>query len=139
MNFVHLHPRATELFAVTSGRLHSEMVPEGGVVDSDGKPRVIKNDLSAGQVTVYPAGSFHTQVNPDCEPAGFAAAFNAEDYGISVIANQTLAFSDDIVAATFGKTVSGEDVDKVRDMLPGGALIVIEDCLKKCNIKKRAL
>ncbi|KAJ6164446.1 RmlC-like cupin domain-containing protein [Penicillium chermesinum] len=139
MTFLHLHPRATELFAVTSGSLYSEMVPEGGVTDANGTERMIKNTLQAGQMTIYPAGSFHTQVNPNCEAAGFAAAFNADDYGFTVVANQTLALDDEIVAASFGKTVSGEDVDSIRDSLPGGVLIMVEDCLKKCGMKKRAL
>lgn len=41
------------------------------------------------------------QVNPDCEPANFTAAFTAENSGISLVANQTFAVSDDVIAATF--------------------------------------
>lgn len=62
MAFLHLHPRASELFAVTSGRVVTEMVPEAGVVTADGKQRVIRTDLSAGMLTIFPQGSFHTQV-----------------------------------------------------------------------------
>ncbi|KAJ5359573.1 spherulin [Penicillium cataractarum] len=137
MSFVHLHPRATELFAITSGRVLSEMVPEGGVVDSEGNQRVIKAEISQGMLTIYPAGSFHTQVNPDCEPANFTAAFTSEDSGISLVADQTFAFSDDVIAATFGQSIAGEDIDKVRDAIPGDMLIKVEECLTKCGKQKR--
>ena len=93
MTFVHLHPRATEFFALTSGHVYSEMVPEGGVLDSKGNQRVIRADLGPQMMTIYPMGSFHTQVNRDCEPAGFAATFTAEDFGMSLVANQTYAMS----------------------------------------------
>lgn len=137
MSFVHLHPRATELFAITSGRVLSEMVPEAGVLDSNGKQRVIRNELSQGMLTIYPAGSFHTQVNPDCEPAHFTAAFTSEDFGISLVADQTFAFSDDVIAATFGQSIAGEDIDKVRHAIPGNVLIKVEECLSKCGKQKR--
>ncbi|KAJ5082709.1 hypothetical protein N7532_011752 [Penicillium argentinense] len=137
MSFLHLHPRATELFALTSGRVHTEMVPEGSVLDSEGKQRVIKTDLTPGMMTIFPAGSFHTQVNPDCEPAAFAAALTSEDFGFSFVANQTYALSDDVIAATFGKSVAGEDIDTVRNSIPGGLLIMVEECLSKCGKEKR--
>lgn len=137
MSFVHLHPRATELFAITSGRVLSEMVPEGGVLDSKGNQRVIRAEISQGMLTIYPAGSFHTQVNPDCEPANFTAAFTSEDSGISLVADQTFAFSDDVIAATFGQSIAGEDIDKVRHAIPGNMLIKVEECLTKCGKQKR--
>lgn len=137
MSFVHLHPRATELFAITSGRVLSEMVPEGGVLDSKGNQRVIRTEISQGMLTIYPAGSFHTQVNPDCEPANFTAAFTSEDSGVSLVADQTFAFSDDVIAATFGQSIAGEDIDKVRHAIPGNMLVKIEECLTKCGKQKR--
>lgn len=137
MTFVHLHPRATEVFAITSGRIHSEMVPEGGVVDSKGNQRVIRAEIGPGMLTIYPAGSFHTQVNPGCEAANFTAAFNSEDTGISLVADQTFSFSDDIIAATFGQSIAGEDIDKVRHAIPKDMLIMVEECLTKCGKQKR--
>lgn len=134
---MHLHPRANELFVVTSGHIHSEMVPEGGVTDSKKRQRVISNELYPGIMTIYPAGSFHTQVNPDCEAANGTAYFTAEDLGFSPVASQTFAFGDDVVAATFGQSIAGEDVEKVRDAIPEGALLQVEKCLKKCGKEKR--
>ncbi|KAJ5094469.1 hypothetical protein N7456_010330 [Penicillium angulare] len=137
MSFLHLHPRATELFALTSGHVVTDMVPEGNVTDSNGKQRVITTELYAGMMTLFPAGSFHTQVNPDCVPANFSAALTAEDFGISMVADQTFSLPDDVVAATFGQSIAGEDIDRVRDAIPGATLIRVEECLKKCNIQKR--
>ncbi|OQE24295.1 hypothetical protein PENSTE_c007G03840 [Penicillium steckii] len=137
MAFVHLHPRATELFALTSGHVLTEMVPEGNVLDADNKQRVISTELHPGMMTIFPAGSFHTQVNPDCEPASFAAALTAEDFGISMVADQTFSLTDDVIARTFGESISGEDIDRVREAIPGATLIRVEECLKKCNIEKR--
>ncbi|CAI7606345.1 unnamed protein product [Penicillium pancosmium] len=137
MSFVHLHPRATELFALTSGRVLTEMVPEGNILDSDKKQRVIRTELHPGMMTIFPAGSFHTQVNPDCEPANFTAALTAEDFGISMVADQTFSFTDDVIARTFGQSISGKDIDRVKDAIPGATLIRVEECLSKCGIQKR--
>ncbi|KAE8385884.1 RmlC-like cupin domain-containing protein [Aspergillus alliaceus] len=137
MSFLHLHPRATELFAITSGRVLSEMVPEAGVLDSEGKQRVIRAELSPGMLTIYPAGSFHTQVNPDCEPAHFAAAFTSDEFAVGLVAQQTFSLSDDVIAATFGQSIAGEDIETVRDAIPKTMAIQVEECLNKCGKQKR--
>lgn len=137
MSYLHLHPRATELFSIHSGRVLSQMVPEVGVVDSEGKQRVINAELGPGMMTIFPAGSFHTQVNPDCEPANFTAALSSEDFGIGLVASETFALSDDVVAATFGQSIAGEDIEKVRGAIPGDVVIKVEECLAKCGMKKR--
>ncbi|KAJ5785297.1 uncharacterized protein N7503_010509 [Penicillium pulvis] len=137
MVYLHLHPRATELFVLNSGRVLTQMVPEAGVLDSDGKQRVINTELGPGKMTIFPAGSFHTQVNPDCEPANFTAAFSAEDFGFGLVAQQTFSLSDDAIAATFGQSIAGEDIDKVRDAIPKDAVIKVEQCLTKCGKQKR--
>ncbi|KAJ5650416.1 uncharacterized protein N7484_004139 [Penicillium longicatenatum] len=137
MVYLHLHPRATELFVINSGRVLTQMVPEAGVLDSEGKQRVINAELGPGKMTIFPAGSFHTQVNPDCEPANFTAAFSSEDIGFGLVAEQTFSLSDDVIAATFGQSISGEDIDKVKNAIPAGSVIKVEECLSKCGIKKR--
>ncbi|KAF9882742.1 hypothetical protein FE257_005333 [Aspergillus nanangensis] len=133
MTFLHLHPRATELFALNSGHVLSEMVPETGPVDSEGNQRVIRAELGTGMMTVYPAGSFHTQVNPNCEPANFTAAFNSEEFAISLVAKQTFSLSDDVIARTFGESIAGEDIEKVRDAIPKDMVLKVEECLAKCE------
>ncbi|GFF79963.1 hypothetical protein CNMCM6936_003307 [Aspergillus lentulus] len=137
MSFLHLHPRATELFAITSGRVLSEMVPEAGVLDSENHQRVIRAELGPGMLTIFPAGSFHMQVNPDCEPANFTAAFNSDEFAVGIVAAQTFSFSDDVIARTFGETIAGEDIEKVRHAIPATMAIKVEECLAKCGKQKR--
>ncbi|OJJ01307.1 hypothetical protein ASPVEDRAFT_191103 [Aspergillus versicolor CBS 583.65] len=137
MAFLHLHPRATELFSLSSGHILSEMVPQGGVLDSNKTQRVINTELHAGMVTVYPAGSFHSQINPDCEPANFTAAFNSEEFAASLVAGQVFALPDDVVERTFGGSIAGEDIERVRNAIPVDMAIKVEECLAKCGIEKR--
>lgn len=139
MVVVHLHPRGAELQAVISGRIYTEMVPESGVLDSNGKQRVIKNELGPGQLTVFYQGAYHTQVNPDCEPAVIATAFASEDMGATIIANSAFALENDIVSNMFGKAIAGEDIDKIRHALPQGITSKVDSCLAKCGKKKRSV
>ncbi|GJN86966.1 hypothetical protein PLIIFM63780_010548 [Purpureocillium lilacinum] len=113
IGFLHLHPRAAELFVVVSGHVHTEMVPEAGVVDASGKQRVIRTELGPKQMTFFPMGSFHTQVNPE-------------------FVGQTFALSDNIIESAFGQSIQGQDIDK-------GMVTKVESCLAKCGLKKRAL
>ncbi|KAI9933178.1 hypothetical protein MW887_007649 [Aspergillus wentii] len=137
MTFLHLHPRATELFALTSGHIISEMVPEANVLNAQGSQRVIHADLHPGMVTIYPAGSFHTQVNPDCEAANFTASFTSEEFAVGLVAEETFSLSDGVLARTFGGSFAGQDIEKVRGAIPSSMLIRVEECLSKCGIKKR--
>lgn len=139
MSFLHLHPRASELFAVTAGHVLTEMVPEAGVFDADGNQRVIRTELGPGMMTVFPGGSFHTQLNVECEPATIAASFTSEDPGTGVVVGQTFALGDDVIANSFGQVISGEDIDAVRHAIPKGLDIKIEQCLDKCGIQKRQI
>lgn len=113
------------------------MVPEVAATDSEGKQRTISVELGPGMVTVYPAGSFHTQVNPDCEPANFTAAFNSEEFAVGLVAKQTFSFSDAVIGRTFGQSIAGEDIEKVRDAIPMTMAIAVDECLKKCGKEKR--
>ncbi|KAI9375016.1 RmlC-like cupin domain-containing protein [Aspergillus egyptiacus] len=137
MVFLHLHPRATELFALNSGRVVNEMVPEVGAMTPDGKQRVIRTELHPGMVTVFPAGSFHTQVNPDCEPANFTAAFTSEEFAVGLVAPGLFSFSDGVIERSFGGSIAGEDIEKVRGALPASMAIEVEECLAKCHMAKR--
>ena len=56
MSFDHLHPHATELFAITSGRVIS--YPKEVGLDSNGKQRVVRNEISRGMLTIYLHGWF---------------------------------------------------------------------------------
>ena len=132
---LHLHPRATEVFLLVNGTVHTEMVPESGVLTADGDQRVIRTQLKPGQMTVFPAGSFHAQVNTECEPVFAVAAFSAEDPGAGAVVPGALAFSDEFAGPAFG--IKGEDVDSYRERIPEGAAGVVEECLAKCGLEKR--
>lgn len=137
MSVVHIHPRAAELQAVISGRLYTEMVPESGVTDAEGNQRVIRNELGPKMMTVFYQGSFHTQMNPDCKPAVVVTTFSSEDMGASLIANNLFALKNETIANTFGQSIAGEDIDKVRDAIPKSITFKVEECLAKCGKQKR--
>lgn len=139
MSILHLHPRAAELFAVTSGRIVTEMFPEAGVLDSEGNPRTIRTELGPGMMTVFPAGSFHTQLNVDCEPAHLVASFSSEDPGASLIADGFFSLPNEVIAASLGQVIAGEDIDAIRDALPPGLGTKVDQCLEQCGIQKRQI
>jgi oxalate decarboxylase/phosphoglucose isomerase-like protein (cupin superfamily) len=139
MSFLHVHPRASELFAVASGSVLTEMFPEAGVLDADGEQRVIRTELSAGQMTVFPAGSFHTQLNVKCETATLVAGFTSEDPGAAAVVNGVFSLDDGIIADSFGQAISGEDIDTIRDALPKGLGVKIDNCMAQCNMRKRQI
>nr|RBQ99741.1 hypothetical protein FVER53263_09010 [Fusarium verticillioides] len=138
MIMLHTHPRASELFAVMSGRVYTEAVPEAGVLDAEGKPRVIRNEISAGQATIFYQGTKHYQVNPDCEAASAIAAFPSEDIGFAGVAPGLFAIKDDAVIRLLGKAVDGEDVEKIRASIPTDMGIKVDECLAKCGLSARS-
>lgn len=138
MSFVHLHPRASEIFAMTSGeRVLTQTVPElgAGPTAPDGRPRVIRAELSPGQATVFPAGAFHTQVNPTCTEASFAAGFGgSDDPGFALPAAQTFQFDDGIVEASLGGSVGAADLERIRAAIPREMVIMVERCREECGM-----
>ncbi|KAK1753133.1 cupin 1 [Echria macrotheca] len=135
MASLHIHPRSSEIFVVTKGKLITEMIPEGGVLDSNTKkPRVIVTTLSANQTTIFPQGSFHTQMNPFCEPASAVAAFPSEDPGAALVVPQAFELTDEVVANSFGGALSAEDIKRVREAVPMGGTFDVAACRKKCGL-----
>jgi hypothetical protein len=113
------------------------MNPENGVFDQKGNRRVIRNIIEPFQMTPFYQGSIHTQFNPDCTNATFIASFNSEDFGTEQVADGVFAFSNDILAATFGQIIAGENIDLVRNSIPPSIALGVEMCLKKCGLQKR--
>lgn len=136
MAALHIHPRSAETFVVLSGRVYAEMITETGVVDDKGNPRVVRNELKANQMTVFPQGSFHAQMNPDCTPAVALAVFSSDDPGAALIIPQALApnQADEAVLSAFGNAISKDELDKIRAALPKGAFFEIEECKKRCGM-----
>ncbi|KAK0736095.1 RmlC-like cupin domain-containing protein [Apiosordaria backusii] len=132
---LHIHPRSAELFAVIEGRILTEAVIEAGVVDADGKQRVIRTDLTSNTMTIFPKGAFHTQMNPECTNATVAAAFPSEDPGIGLILPQTFALDDEWLKPLLGD-LSTEEIAKLRASLPTGLFLQVEECQKRCGIQK---
>ncbi|CAH0037389.1 unnamed protein product [Clonostachys solani] len=132
---LHQHLRANELFVVTSGKIYSEMVPEAGVV-ANGADRIIKTELTAGQMTIFPQGTLHTQVNMQCQNASAVASFNSDDPGTIMVLPKAFTMTDGLVQTSFGTIFEGKDIDSVRQALPSGALMMVEECLKRCNMTK---
>ena len=101
----------------------------------NGAPNII-NSVKTNQVTVFPQGALHTEFNPDCEDAVFVAGFASEDPGVQQAAQTLLGFEDDIVEAALG-SLSGQDLEKWRAMVPANVALGVETCLKKCGIQKK--
>ncbi|KAK4169756.1 RmlC-like cupin domain-containing protein [Cladorrhinum sp. PSN259] len=132
---LHIHPRSAEIFLVLSGRVMTEMVPETGAVDPrDGnRPRVIRTELTGNQTTVFPQGSLHMQMNPECTPAHVVAAFSSDDPGATLIVPGVFSLDEELTVDSFGGALSGEDVERIKGVIPQGAIFEVEECRKKCG------
>ena len=122
---------------VVEGRLITEMVPENGVLNSNGTRRVIRNEVGPFQMTTFYQGSIHAQFNPGCTNATFIAFFASEDFGTGQVLDETFTFTDDLIGASFGNTIAGEDIDTVRKAIPISIALGVEQCLQQCGIRKR--
>lgn len=136
VNTFHVHPRATELQIVVEGRLITEMNPENGVLDSNGKRRIIRAEIGAFQMIPFYQGSIHTQFNPDCTNATFVSSFAAEDFGTEQAAEGLFAFSDDVIAATLGQAVDSQSISILRGAIPASIALGVHECVKKCGLKR---
>ncbi|KAK4163894.1 cupin 1 [Cladorrhinum sp. PSN259] len=134
MASVHIHPRASEIFVVTEGRVLAEMVTELGVSDADGNPRVISTEIKKGQITVFPMGSLHGQMNPDCTPASLVAGFNSEDPGTALVALDFFYLGDDFVKNSLGDSIDVTEINKIRSAISKTFLFQVEECKKKCGL-----
>lgn len=130
---VHIHPRASEILVVTSGRLISEMVTELGVVKADGDPRLIHLELGKNQTTVFPMGTIHGQMNPDCTPAALVAGFNSEDPGTAIAALDFFSLSDEFIIDALGASVDLDEVKKIRGAISRSFVFQVQECKKKCG------
>ncbi|KFY16791.1 hypothetical protein V492_01084 [Pseudogymnoascus sp. VKM F-4246] len=137
----HMHPRATELFAITAGKVHTEMVVENGVRVGNGTSgrRLIETDVGANQMTVFYQGSVHSQFNMGCTDATFVAGFGNEDPGAAVVDQEVLALAEGTFLAPFGTIVEGSDVDAFKGKISASITEGVEKCMKACGIQKRAV
>ena len=110
------------------------MNPENGVLDSNGKRRVIRAELEPFQMIPFYQGSIHTQFNPDCTNATFVSAFPSEDFGTEQAAEGLFSFPNDLIAATFGEAISRDSVDILRSATPPSIARGVRECLEKCGL-----
>ncbi|KAH7459841.1 hypothetical protein FOMA001_g19812 [Fusarium oxysporum f. sp. matthiolae] len=125
LNLPHVHPRSSELQIVTQGRLMTETVLENG--------RLVRNELGPYQMTPFYQGLLHAQFNPDCTDAMFVSSFPSEDFGTISVVDSTGLFSDSVIEATFGQSVTRENIDNLRQRLSPGVVTGVQECLKRCK------
>ncbi|KAF7334305.1 RmlC-like cupin [Mycena sanguinolenta] len=128
MNTPHTHPRATEIQFNVNGTIRTGMITENG-------GRFIMTDLQPGQMTIFPQGSIHFQINEGCEPALFVSGLNSEDPGALQIAQRFLGLPPDIVAATLGD-IGIEEVMGLNDLIPDSVALGTDECLQRCGITR---
>lgn len=133
---LHSHPRSAELQIVVEGRLRTTMSLEDGVIDLNGKRRIIETELKQFQMTPFYQGSAHTQFNPDCGNVTFISVFATEDFGTEQTSMNLFSIPNDLLSATLGDSIEGVNLDFVRNRLPAGITQGVEQCLKQCKIDK---
>jgi oxalate decarboxylase/phosphoglucose isomerase-like protein (cupin superfamily) len=128
INLPHTHPRATEINFIASGRFRAGFIMENGA-------RFIGNVLEAGMATIFPQGAIHFEINLDCTPAVFVAAFNNEDPGVQTTANSFFGLPTD--AAGISLNISSiQTVEDLAKYLPSNPAVAMEACMKKCGFSK---
>ncbi|XP_024527002.1 putative germin-like protein 2-1 [Selaginella moellendorffii] len=74
VNLPHTHPRASELLTLVSGG-----PLQVGFVDTAGVPRI--NLLHPGDLTVFPRGTMHFEINVGTKRAFYISALNSQNPG----------------------------------------------------------
>ncbi|XP_024537686.1 nectarin-1 [Selaginella moellendorffii] len=74
VNLPHTHPRASELLTMISGG-----PLQVGFVDTAGVPRI--NLLNPGDITIFPRGTMHFEINVGTKPAFYISALNSQNPG----------------------------------------------------------
>ncbi|KAJ7931674.1 RmlC-like cupin [Mycena leptocephala] len=126
INTPHTHPRATEINFSVNATLRTGMLSENGA-------RFVMNDLPPGSMTVFPQGSTHFEMNDNCHPAMFVAAFNGEDPGVSSLAQRFFGLPIDIIEATMGG-LGVQEVEGLEAKIPDNVAVGTDECLKRCGL-----
>ncbi|KAM7194565.1 RmlC-like cupin domain containing protein [Naviculisporaceae sp. PSN 640] len=130
---LHIHPRAAEIFYVVSGKLQTRMIPESGAIDLvTKKQRVVKTVLTSNQTTIFPQGSFHMQMNAECQPATVVVAFSSDDPGASLIIPGLFELDDGLLLDSFGGSLTKADLGEIRRVLETDPIFQVDECKKKC-------
>ncbi|KZP23935.1 RmlC-like cupin [Athelia psychrophila] len=126
INTPHTHPRATEINFSVNGTLRTGLLTENGA-------RFIVNDLPAGSATVFPMGAIHFEMNTECMPSTFVAAFNGEDPGVDSLAQRYFGLPVDIVGAAMGG-LGVTQIEGLEAKIPDNVAVGTAECLKRCGL-----
>jgi len=127
LNLPHIHPRATEINFIAQGQFEAGFFSENG-------GKLVLNNLTAGQATIFPQGVIHFIQNLNCQPAKFVSAFNHQDPGVSIVANNFFQLPSNIVAASLG-LYNQSQVQELAKFLPINPAVGIAECKKRCGLK----
>nr|prf spherulin 1b [Physarum polycephalum] len=122
INLPHTHPRATEINFIASGKFEAGFFLEN-------QAKFIGHTLEAGMATVFPQGAIHFEINMNCEPAMFVAAFNNEDPGVQTTASSFFGLPADVV----GVSLSIQTVEDLGKHLPQNPAVAMQACMKRCG------
>lgn len=132
INNPHTHPRATEMFLMIEGEMKVGFFMENGA-------HFIGNNVKLGQATVFPQGSIHFEINTQCTPATFVAAFNHQDPGVQTTATNYFGLPADISAIGI-ETPLPINISYVTSLIaslsqnPG---LGLHECYERCGLVNR--
>jgi len=125
LNLPHTHPRATEVNFIVSGTFRIGFFQEN-------EARFIGNNLTTGQMTIFPAGAMHFEQNMGCSNAIFVAAFNNEDPGIQTSTETYFGLPAEVSAVGLG--LSASEVTAFAVNLAKNPALGIDECRQRCGI-----
>lgn len=126
----HYHPRATNYVISIMGNTTTYMIAENGA-------RRVTEQLTPGQMTIFPRASMHAMQNVGCENAQLVSALSSSDPGTHNVVNGLWQMPANVLAAAFGNPV-GMKVDAARIPDVGtGSIVGDEACLARCGISAK--
>ncbi|GLJ36554.1 hypothetical protein SUGI_0734750 [Cryptomeria japonica] len=108
VNLPHTHPRASEMLALISGG-----PLQVGLVDTQGN--VFIDIMYPGDVTIFPRGTLHFQLNLGKEEAHFIATLNSENPGVLISSESILKLPLIAVATAFN--ITQHEVKGLRSLI----------------------
>eukprot|EP00026_Physarum_polycephalum_P015061 Phypoly_transcript_15654.p1 GENE.Phypoly_transcript_15654~~Phypoly_transcript_15654.p1 ORF type:complete len:249 (+),score=42.16 Phypoly_transcript_15654:48-794(+) len=126
INLPHTHPRATEINFIAKGRFQAGFFLEN-------QATFIGHILEEGMATVFPQGAIHFEINLECEPAVFVAAFNNEDPGVQTTASSFFGLPADVAAVSLNIS-SIQTVEDLAKYLPHNPAIAMKECMQRCGM-----
>jgi oxalate decarboxylase/phosphoglucose isomerase-like protein (cupin superfamily) len=121
----HLHPRSSELFHVLDGSFLTGFLEENG-------GRYIENNLTKGEMTVFPQGLVHFVQNLDCKNATFLSSFGSEDPGTLTLSTNLFRINQQALTSTFNQP--DHIIDSIRITIPNPPAAGVGECRQRCGL-----